>query len=65
MGTLFLVLIVGVLLLLLLLVCSSLSERFDFAFEITQRIKYQIFWNGTLRYFMEGYMALSLNAMLN
>ena len=65
MGTLFLVLIVGVLLLLLLIVCYSQSERFDCAFDITQRIKYQIFWNGTLRYFMEGYMAFSLNSLLN
>ena len=65
MGTLFLVLIVGLLLLLVLLVCRSQSERFECAFEITERIRYQIFWNGTLRYFMEGYMALSLNSMLD
>lgn len=65
MGTLFLVLIVGLLLLLVLLVCRSQSERFECAFEITERLRYQIFWNGTLRYFMEGYMALSLNSMVD
>ena len=65
MGTLFLVLIVGILLLLVLLLCYCHRERFECAFEITERIRYQIFWNGTLRYFMEGYMALSLNSMLD
>jgi hypothetical protein len=56
---------VGVLLLGIMTLLRVCSERYDFVFDLRERIKNLIFWNGTLRYILEGYMVLSMSAILN
>jgi hypothetical protein len=52
----------AILMVMLLLYCCS--ERFEYAFFAHYYLRYLIFWNGPLRYFLEGYMVFSLSSLL-
>ena len=63
-GPLFLVPVFGAVILIVMLLLYCCSERFEYAFLAHYYLRYLIFWNGPLRYFLEGYMVFSLSSLL-
>jgi hypothetical protein len=54
----------GTVLLMVMLLLYFCSERYEYAFVAHYYLRYLIFWNGPLRYFLEGYMVFSLSSLL-
>lgn len=64
LGSLFLTLLIGmamILALILMFYCRDMNQMINVVYY---KIRNNIFWNGTLRYIIEGYMELTLGSLL-
>lgn len=64
LGPFFLVLLLGAVLLATLILFYCCRDANDYIGAIYDNISHKIFWNGSIRYLIEGYMELLLGALL-